>query len=476
MRFSSSRAASAAPPGRMRAVGFASAHVLEAATLPILALSLWAVALADGAARPVLWLASTAVFCALLALRLAADCSFPAAPAHMALPPGLRILIAIGAAFLAGLGLQLVPLPPPLAALAPLPLELPATARPVSLTPSATALGILRGAGALALFCLVAQLACCPRAARRLAWLIVLGVAGHALLALAALQMPGEGALWSANSAYPGFATGGFVNRNAFAAHMGLGMNLALALALADARRRPPEALLLVSLAGAMLAALAASGSRMGLVSSLVGAGVVLFFARPRRSLARRRGAQHPLRVALPGVLALGLVAFLAGRALPDRLLATPAALEERLLLWRQSLRLISERPWTGFGWDGFAAAFELYHRPELSPARVWDFPHATYLTLWCEAGLIWGSLPLLAGLLAGARLVAGLGGAAAPANPMAVAALAALVQAALHAAADFSFEIDANLLLLLALIALGLGRAEARRCGALARKECDDG
>jgi O-antigen ligase len=115
---------------------------------------------------------------------------------------------------------------------------------------------------------------------------------------------------------------------------------------------------------------------------------------------------------------------------------------------------MIAARPLTGFGADSFPLAYEIFHRPPVPADLVWDRAHSTYLTLWAESGLVFGSLPPLAGALALALLW--------PRRqaPLAAAAIAALCLSGLHSLVDFSLEIPANLYLLLAVTGLGLGAA----------------
>lgn len=91
----------------------------------------------------------------------------------------------------------------------------------------------------------------------------------------------------------------------------------------------------------------------------------------------------------------------------------------------------------------------------------VWEKAHSNYLSLWAEAGLVAGSLPLLAGLIAAAAL-ARHALSRRPGHALAIAGLGALALAALHSTVDFSLEIQANLFLLAALVALGLGAVPA--------------
>ena len=308
-----------------------------------------------------------------------------------------------------------------------------------SLAPPASALAGLRLAATVLFFHLALRLAQKPGLARAMARAIFLGVAAHAALAIAlpatAPLPPGEAML----------ARGFFANPNSLATYLGMGLVLGVSL-LVQGRREEP-------LAGAGVAliflALLLTGSRAGIAASLVAAGAV----------ALAPGAQARLPwplLALAGTAAIAALAFHAG---------VIAGNEYRWALFAQVAQAIASRPFTGFGLDSFPLLFAPIQAPPLPADVVWEKAHSTYLSLWAEAGLVAGSLPLLAGLIAAAAL-ARHALSRRPGRALAIAGLGALVLAALHATVDFSLEIQANLFLLASLVALGLGAVPAAKAG----------
>jgi len=300
-----------------------------------------------------------------------------------------------------------------------------------------------------------------PTRARRIGWAIYAGVVAHAVWGLVALNLLGDSHFWGEKQVYRGAVTGVFVGRNAFATFLGMGAVLGLALWIerrhAPRIRRPgilaPEtvvAALFWTTLALLLLALAGTQSRMGLVAAT--AGLVVVVLASRWPEGQRRG-----RLLLALAALAGGVLLAAGGVL-GRALFTLGDAAARLELWRQILPMIAARPLTGYGLDAFAPAFELFHRPGLSPALIWDYSHSTYLALWVEMGLLAGSLPLLAGGLVLARLIR-LRRISRHDAALPVAALAAASLAALHALVDFSLEIQGNLFLLLAILGLGLAR-----------------
>lgn len=121
---------------------------------------------------------------------------------------------------------------------------------------------------------------------------------------------------------------------------------------------------------------------------------------------------------------------------------------------------MISERPLQGYGLDSFPLAFRAFQGPGLAVSRVWDHPHSLYLGQWAELGVVVGSLPALAGLLALRRTLS----RQLPEAEMsaALAASGVLIQGGVHSLVDAPLATPANLCLFL--LILGLGVAAAKR------------
>jgi O-antigen ligase len=163
-------------------------------------------------------------------------------------------------------------------------------------------------------------------------------------------------------------------------------------------------------------AAIVLSGTRGALLGLAAGALLLWIWNRPR--LKRR----HALLAA--GVCAAGLVFYVSPAGLKLRARGQ-WVLEDlrggaRLQLWRDSLRMASQRPLAGFGPDTFALEFPHYQSAELSQAYP-DFyhesPHNIFLDALVSDGIL--GLAILAGFAAlawfAARRAAAQGNRAAP-------------------------------------------------------------
>jgi O-antigen ligase len=293
------------------------------------------------------------------------------------------------------------------------------------------------------------------RARTAVTWLFSFIVAYGAVGLLLLTQM---GDTWFGidKQAYPGSATGPFINRNSFATFLAFGVAAGCALltqALGAQRRKPDRIDIVVLFCATLLAAVAllATNSRMGIASGLVGALVALILGGVKLHWNARRWIALG---ALVTIAAVGLGSYY-GAGVLERVFDTEGDLESRLALYRQIIGMIGERPWLGIGGGAFAEVYPIYHEPPVSSDFVWDRAHSTYLALWAELGIIGGTLPMLILLALGLR--AGHAYIRSEGNwGPGLAGVATLVVAAMHSSLDFSLEIQANAYYLIAFLALG--------------------
>ena len=435
--------------------------------------------------RPVFWMLWAAIVLVLGAVHLVAG-------AHLVANRRLRLADHLPPllCFVAVAGFALVQAMPGLGALAnPLPVPGPAQASTIAVAPQASLMGALRLMTYLVFFALVLEVASRPDRAERLAWAVFFGVAALTLYGLGSLAFLGDEYFWGEKTAYEGFATGTFINRNAFASFIGMGICLGLGLTLRRVRkarirdsygrhRKKRRLLGLDFLALAVLLLLMAitlvsTGSRTGMLASAVGA-VIVFVSIELKSGVTV--AKIALRIAAMAAILVVLVLPTYGLDLIWRFLFASDNSDVRLALYSAILEMIAHRPFLGFGFDGFEPAFEIFHGNSVQPELVWEYAHSSYLGNWLELGLVVGSLPLVAGALVGVRLFGHLrkrsSGIALPA-----VALGAICLLAIHATLDFTFEIQANNFLLLFLLAVGVASRAASETGRTDRAaEADEG
>ncbi|MFV0680791.1 Wzy polymerase domain-containing protein [Ottowia sp.] len=149
-----------------------------------------------------------------------------------------------------------------------------------------------------------------------------------------------------------------------------------------------------------LVLALAATASRAGLVELLACGALALWWAWGARQPQR---ARRTFMVTGMGVGAVVLVYALAALALPwvaqstegvagrnmlDRLQHAESTCGSRLILWRNVLHLMAQKPWTGWGWGelDYAHFMTLYDGPRF--CHILDNAHNLPLHLAVELGV----------------------------------------------------------------------------------------
>nr|WP_241741356.1 O-antigen ligase family protein [Gemmobacter straminiformis] len=301
------------------------------------------------------------------------------------------------------------------------------------------------------------------------------GICLQAIWAVVALKLLGDFSPWGNKTAYLGSATGTFVNRNSLATYLGFGIVLGIGILSERSRQRGIRATRkgtwrqqldygdLTVAVGLLflLIGLVYTQSRLGLAASMTGTAVTLALLRQRAGVTSGRLAAELLALVAAVLVAVSLVA--AGEGVAERVLFLGNESVDRLAIYAQTLHMLAARPFTGFGMDAFGMAFEAFRAPPLLAPVTYDLAHNSYLMLWAEFGLVFGSVPMLALVAIGALLWRrlrsddGFRGIAA-------AGLGALALGAVHSLGDFSLEIPANTYLLMMILGLGIGRQSRRR------------
>lgn len=338
----------------------------------------------------------------------------------------------------------------------------------LSIAPGETWLSLIRFSSYGLFFFLMLQVCVNHQRANKMLFAVVIIAVAHAIYAMVALTQLNDTLLFFEKWSGQGVATGTFVNRNSFAMFLGMGAVTALAMAIvqatdargAQSRRRGnvlenrylPALSYLVAW-GVIMGTILVTESRMGMFVAVAGSGLVGALTLPRGRHANKR-----VGLVIAAALAAGgiMLAMLYGAGVTERLGSVDSAADVRLNLYYQVIDLIGLRPFTGFGAGTFNLSFPLVHAPGVSVDLVWHKAHNTYLSLWAEMGIIFGSLPILLlmtlAVMSLRRAVSSGRELAAPA-----AAFAAIIATGLHSLVDFGLEIHTNMYLLLALIAIGI-------------------
>ncbi|WP_307226613.1 O-antigen ligase family protein [Pararhizobium capsulatum] len=295
-------------------------------------------------------------------------------------------------------------------------------------------------------------------------WSIVL----HAILALLFLLQFGDTILGIPKWKYFGDALGGFINRNSFATFLALGsligINMLLPGTMASSKSKAGKArdrvgqdtiLIAVGLL-ILLVTLIATNSRMGVFAALCGMAFSLGLAFFKRIEGVQGFRFWPFLVLLLAAVVFGVVTY--GATFTERLGRAGDDAAIRQQLYAQVLEMIRLRPLTGYGGESFERVFPLFHRPPVSVDLIWSKTHSTYLALWSDYGLIFGTLPMLLvafvffQLLSIHRRIAGQ-------DALLRCGIGAIVVGAVHSLVDFSLEIEAVTFVFVSILAVACAR-----------------
>jgi len=331
----------------------------------------------------------------------------------------------------------------------------------MSLTPGMSFLALIQFASYGLLFFLVLQIAHNTERAHKMLVALFIMVVVYAAYALFALTQLGDPILFFTKSAYQENATATFVNRNSFATFLSFGLIAGLvftAVSLLPSGEKTGEQKSLLSAAlyltgsSVIFAALIATQSRMGFTAGAIGALVATILVWSKAPKARR--LIWP--TLLFGLLGTIVLFVLYGTGLLERVGSVESSADVRMALYEQVIEMIADRPWTGYGAGSFELAFPLFHQLPVSPDLLWDKAHNTYLALWSELGVIFGSIPVLLILMIGVRAWR-IFRLATRRWINAAIALGAIATTAVHSLADFSLEIQAVAYLFVAILAIGM-------------------
>jgi O-antigen ligase len=276
---------------------------------------------------------------------------------------------------------------------------------------------------------------------------------------------------------YYGFGYGQFVYHNAFAylMEMSLAVTAGLVLGGAVRRNRTPIYLTIVVV---LWTALVLSNSRGGIISLACQSVFLLFVSLSwysSRRLARADGTQPPwvrffqsslwvraLAVALLVGTLIVAVFWMGGEELASRVQDPNQNTVDGLTrpeVWRSTLRLIEQNPWTGVGFGAYFLAIPQY-RPGPGFTRL-EQAHNDYLDLAANGGFVAVALAawFIAMIIARARIA--LRSADIYRRAACLGALAGMLSIGVHSLVDFGLQVTGIALVFGALVVITVADPE---------------
>jgi O-antigen ligase len=346
----------------------------------------------------------------------------------------------------------------------------------ISVDPDLTAIALLRLLTAASAFWLALQLSRDAAPARLLIWSVVAIAACYGAAGLFALGALPNGRLF-AELGRNNFMTSTFVNQNNYVTYAGISLIAAVAGILRLYRRELRQtgrlwrlkiatlidvtgnkAALPLAFAAVIITSLLLTGSRGGIIATLLGL-FVLFILNVRKAGGVQRN--DVLLLAFASLLVVAAL-FAFGDTLVGRITAQGFSDPGRPVARVVTLNSILSAPLLGYGYGTFAAAFPMFRDDSIGVVMVWDKAHNTYLEILQGLGLVFGGMliacvAVLIWQCAKGAMTLKRGATI----PVVAVSVSFLVGA--HALIDFSLQIQAVALTYMAVLGAGVAQACGR-------------
>jgi O-antigen ligase len=313
--------------------------------------------------------------------------------------------------------------------------------------------------------------------ARLLIWSVIAISAAYAAVGLIALGFLPRGVVF-AEMVSSKFVSSTFLNRNNYATFAGIGFIAALATILKLCRREfaqsgrllrlkvatlinttGTKSALPLALAAVILAALLLTGSRGGIISTVLGLFVLIVLNVGRT----KRSSRNEAVLAIFAALLVGAAFLGFGDIFVGRIEAQGVYDENRLLAQIVTVWSILSSPLLGYGYGTFSAAFPMFRDDSASVWGFWDKAHATYLEVFQGLGLVFGAMLIASVVVLVWNCLKGARTRRRDATIPAIAGAVSLL-VGVHALVDFSLQIQAVTLTYMAILGAGVAQARSDR------------
>jgi O-antigen ligase len=281
-----------------------------------------------------------------------------------------------------------------------------------------------------------------------------------------------------------GVVTSTFVNPDSFSAYAGTGFVLFCGLILRFYRDEfvtaggsirfrvasfieatGQKGLVLFAGAAVTLIALLLTASRGGISSTAFGLCVLgaLTFRRSKQRFGQRGAAIVVVSAMIVGALLVGTIFLIFGDVVLGKMSQLGFRDQSRIGLYVITMRSILAAPWLGYGYGTFVDIFPMFRDQSVSTFGQWTAAHNTYLEAFQGLGLIFGPMLVATVVVLVWRCIKG--ATTRQTNetvPCVAAAVACLLGA--HALIDFTLQLQAIAITVMALLGAGVAQSESSR------------
>lgn len=261
------------------------------------------------------------------------------------------------------------------------------------------------------------------------------------------------GVLWLPSSfGCRGVARGTIIYRNQYATFLNMCWPLAVAIAVLRVKKRPAPLFLFG--AGIMMLAVFFSLSRGGTIALFCTAVII--------ALTMPFSKQKKVVTVLLLLLFLGFYGALLGGYgdLLKRFADFQTSALKRFTVWKMSLPMLVDHPLAGIGLESYSKLSPLYLK-NFRPDLLWDRAHNEYLELAIELG--WPAMFLFIGYLFSSLFIFGRSILQKKEAILGIAAFAGICSFFIHGITDFGWQLPANSVYCVTLMALVAARLDSR-------------
>ena len=262
------------------------------------------------------------------------------------------------------------------------------------------------------------------------------------------------GVLWlPSNFGAQGVARGTIIYRNQYATFLNMCWPLAVAIAALRVKKHPPSLFLFA--AGMMILAVLFSLSRGGTIA--------LFCIAAMIGLTMPFSKRKKVVTVLLLLLFLVFYGALLGGYddLVNRFTNLQTSALERFTVWKMSLSILFDHPLTGIGLESYSKLSPLYLK-NFSGNLLWDRTHNEYVELAIELG--WPAMLLFTGYLLSSLVVYGRRILQKKEAILGIAAFAGICSFFIHGTTDFGWQLPANSVYCVTLMALVAAQLDRRK------------
>jgi O-antigen ligase len=359
----------------------------------------------------------------------------------------------------------------------------------ISVDRELTRLALLRLITAASVFWIALQLCRDASRAGLLLWSIAVITCVYSAYGLVAVALPSGLIPWFeepfthkwSNGLY-NFVHATFINPNSFAAYAGIGFVAFCAYILGLYRNEfasvggsirfriatfievtGKRGVALFGGAFVILVALLLSGSRGGIAATV---SALLVLAALTLRLRKHKFAEQRPTIIIVIVIGVLLVAatFLAfDDIVAGKIVREGFRDDSRMAVHMITIRSILDAPVLGYGYGTFKDVFPMFRDQSLSTSVAWQLAHNTYLEVLQGLGLVFGSMLVASVSLLVLRCIKGAAARQMNETLPCVAASAAVLLG-IQSLVDFSLQIQAITLTLMALLGAGVAQSESSR------------